>query len=106
MLPFAHTVYLSAGSEPLTSPHFIEILRITARYAPSELKMLTNGLLISPHIAEELIEQRMTQVHVSVDGATRETYEWVRRGGEFAVLKERLRHLARRKARPDCTSST
>ncbi len=97
VLPFAHTVYLSAGSEPLTSPHFSEILRITARFAPSELKMLTNGLLITPKIAEELIEQRMTQVHVSIDGATRETYEWVRRGGEFAVLKQRLAHLAQRK---------
>lgn len=94
VLPLAHTVYLSAGSEPLTNPRFPEILRIAARHAPPRLKMLTNGLLIGPEIAWDLVRHGMTSVDVSVDGATRATYEHVRRGGDFALLKRNLRRLA------------
>src|SRR2546429_7341922 len=45
VLPWARTVLLSAGTEPLTSPYFLDILRVVAGYAPPEVLFLTNGLL-------------------------------------------------------------
>src|SRR5437762_13176675 len=39
-LPLAHTLILSAGNEPLISPHFIDILKIAARYSVPHLLFL------------------------------------------------------------------
>jgi len=97
LFPLAHTVYLSAGSEPLTSPYFVELLAIAARYDVPDLKFLTNGLLLRPEIAEAILESRVTQVHFSTEGATKATYERIRAGGEFERFTENIRHLATRK---------
>jgi len=97
LFPLAHTVYLSAGSEPLVSPCFLELLEIAKRHAPPAMKMLTNGLLLMPEIAEGLISCGVTEVHVSIDAATPETYRWIRRGGELETLRGNLRDLAARK---------
>jgi len=98
VLPFARTVYLSAGCESFTSPHFLEILEIASRHHPLEMKVLTNGLLLTPDLDDALIDHGMTEVHFSIDGATRRTYESIRRGGDFEVLLTNIARLSRRKA--------
>lgn len=96
-LPLAHTLILSAGNEPLISPHFVDILRIAARYSIPELLFLTNGQLLSPKIAEAILETGVTQVQISIDGATKETYEYIRRGARFDRLVRNLEYLLARK---------
>src|SRR5687768_10911825 len=83
LFPYAHTVYLSAGNEPLASPWFVQLLRIAAPHRIPDLKFLTNGLLMRPEIGEALIECGVTQVHLSLDGATKATYEAIRVGAQF-----------------------
>lgn len=99
VLPFAHTVILSAGNEPLMSPWFVEILEICARYRPPNLLFLTNAQLLNKRIADAIIQCGVTQVQISADGATKETYEDVRRGGKFEHLIENLKYLTRQKER-------
>src|SRR5437763_956764 len=99
VLPLAHTVILSAGNEPLMSPWFVEILQICARYRPPNLLFLTNGQRLNEKIADAIIQCGVTQVQISADGATRETYEYVRRGGSFEQLVENLLYLTRQKQR-------
>ena len=96
-LPLAHTLILSASNEPLMSPHFVEILKIAARYRVPDLLFLTNGQLLSPRIAEAVIESGVTQVQISIDGATKETYESIRRGARFERLLRNLEFLSERK---------
>lgn len=95
LFPLAHTVYLSAGNEPLTSPHFEELLRIAAPFHVPDLKFLTNGLLLTPRISRALVECGVRQIHVSMDGARKETYEWARRGASYDRLLANLRELER-----------
>jgi MoaA/NifB/PqqE/SkfB family radical SAM enzyme len=97
VLPYARTVLLSAGTEPLTSPYFLDILAIVARFAPPEVLFLTNGLLLKPRIADALVEHQLSAVHFSTDGATRETYEAIRRGGNFDTFCRNIAYLAERK---------
>jgi MoaA/NifB/PqqE/SkfB family radical SAM enzyme len=97
VLPFARTVLLSAGAEPLTSPYFPDILDIVAQYAPPEVLFLTNGLLLTPALADAVVEHQVSAVHFSVDGATRATYEHIRRGGNFDRLRRNIAYLAERK---------
>lgn len=97
VFPWAGMVVLSAGSEPLVHPDFAGLLEIAKPYRPPSFKFLTNGQLLTPEIAEAVIRCGVTEIHVSIDGATRETYEWVRRGGSFDRLVKNLEMLTQLK---------
>jgi molybdenum cofactor biosynthesis enzyme MoaA len=97
VLPYAHTVVLSAGNEPLMSPWFTDILRLVAPYRIPAVYFLTNAQLLTEKVAEAVIETGVTQVQISADGATKETYERIRRGARFETLLRNIRYLARRK---------
>ena len=89
---------LSLGSEPLTSPHFVPILELTARYEVPEVGFYTNGLLMNDRVIDAVLANRVTLVAVSVDGATKSTFESIRRGADFALLLRNVRALVRRRA--------
>ena len=82
-LPLAHTVTLSLGNEPLSSPHFSNILQALAPHRVPNLTFYTNGMLLSPRVIDVILDTGVTQVCLSVDGATRETFEHIRRGASF-----------------------
>ena len=88
--PYARMAVLSAGCEPLVHDDFPGLLALAAPYAVPQLKYLTNGQLLGEDVARASIRCGVTEIHVSVDGATRETYEWVRRGASFDRLLENL----------------
>jgi sulfatase maturation enzyme AslB (radical SAM superfamily) len=96
-MPLAHTVILSAANEPLMSPWFVEILEICARYRPPNLLFLTNAQRLNQKVADAIIRCGVTQVQISADGATKETYEYIRRGAKFEQLVENLKYLTRQK---------
>ncbi|MFN2475542.1 MAG: radical SAM/SPASM domain-containing protein [Chthoniobacterales bacterium] len=97
VLPRAHTLVLSAGNEPLMSPWFTDILKIAAQYRVPELYFLTNAQLLTEKVAEAVLDCGVTEVQISADGATKPTYEYIRRGASFERLKANLQHLSERK---------
>jgi MoaA/NifB/PqqE/SkfB family radical SAM enzyme len=97
VLPYAHTVILSAGNEPLASPWFSDILRICSGYDVPNLLFLTNAQLLNERIAETILQCGVTQVQVSADGSTRATYEYIRRGASFERLLQNLKYITARK---------
>ncbi len=87
-------LHLTAWGDPFASRHYRSILE--ALRAPEfdgvKLYLLTNGLGLTPqawkampHLSEKIVELR-----VSVDAATKETYENVRRPGRWEVIRENL----------------
>jgi hypothetical protein len=88
-------VHLTAWGDPFASRHYrsiLEALRDDA-FKGVSLSLLTNGLGLTPqawaampHLAEKIVELR-----VSIDAATKETYEDVRRPGRWDVLRDNLR---------------
>ncbi len=99
VFPFARTVYLSAATEPLMHPGFPALLEIAGRYPIEDLKFLTNGQLLTGEIGEACVRHGVGEIHVSIDGATAETYEWIRRGSRFDRLLGNLETLAEIKRR-------
>ena len=93
VFPYAHTVVLSAGSEPTLSPHFEAILQIASTWPLQELKFLTNGILFNPGMTAAILQSSVTQIDVSIDGACAATYEKIRRGGRFDRLVRNLERL-------------
>lgn len=98
ILPHAKTLMLSLGSEPLMSPDFVRVLELAARYRVPELGFYTNGLLMNDRVVDAIIDSGVTLVAVSVDGATKATFESIRRGSNFELLLRNVRALVRRRA--------
>ena len=88
-------LHLTAWGDPFASRHYRSILEALREkdFDGVKLYLLTNGLGLTahvwaamPHLAEKIVELR-----VSVDAATKETYENVRRPGRWEVIHENLR---------------
>lgn len=97
LLPYARALTLSCGSEPLTSPYFIEILKEASIYRVPYIDFATSGTLLTEKIADALIRYGVTDVMFSVDAATKETYEYIRRGASFDRLLQNIKYLTERK---------
>ena len=53
--------------------------------------MVTNGLLMNREWSRNLVRMNVSKISISLDGATKETYEKIRKGGDFdKVIKPRL----------------
>jgi MoaA/NifB/PqqE/SkfB family radical SAM enzyme len=87
-------VHLTAWGDPFASRHYRSILQALGEpeFEGVKLYLLTNGLGLTPqawaampHLADKIVELR-----VSVDAATKETYENVRRPGRWEVIRENL----------------
>ncbi len=99
--------YLFGLGEPLLNPHLPEYVRRLASTGV-EVWFNTNATLIDDEKAEELAAAGAGRITVSIDGATRETYERIRRGGSFDAVTRGIRALVeagRRHGRPNVNLS-
>jgi MoaA/NifB/PqqE/SkfB family radical SAM enzyme len=104
VLPNAYRLSLSLGNEPLMSPHFIAILRVAAEYKVPHINFFTNGQLLTDAKIDAIIECGVTQVCVSIDGATPAIYNAIRRDGDFDIVVRNVQRLvARRNAAGQAT---
>ena len=87
-------LHLTSWGDPFASRHYRSILEALRHddFNGVSLFLLTNGLGLTknawtsmPHLAEKIVELR-----VSVDAATKETYEDVRRPGRWEIIRENL----------------
>jgi MoaA/NifB/PqqE/SkfB family radical SAM enzyme len=99
--PEALNIVLNGFGEPLLHREFLAIVADTRAARPwAKLGIYSNGLLLTPALSRELLRSGLTEILVSIDAATPETYRKVRRGGKLEVLHDNLRAFiaARRSA--------
>lgn len=105
--PTLQRAHLFGLGEPLLNPHLFDYAgRMTA--AGVEVWTTTNATLIGPAEAERFADAGFARVAVSIDGATPETYERIRRRGRFEDVLRGLTALGRvrrRRGRPALTLS-
>ena len=101
MLSRALTINAFGLGEPFLSPHFMPILRRSrALNADAIVFCSTNGVTYPERTITAIVAERLVNVlQISVDGATKETYEHVRVGGRFDQLMKNLRFLQHEKLR-------
>lgn len=80
------------GGEPLLRPDLFELLGLM-RQRGLEVHLITNGMVISPQIIAAL-KQLGVKVMVSIDGATKATYESIRNGADFDTVVQSARTYA------------
>ncbi len=89
------------GGEPLLHPRIADLLEIIRREG-LRLGIETNGVLCTPDLARRIAAcaipsdpRGLPTVSVSLDGADRETHEWVRGvAGSFEAAQQAIRNLA------------
>lgn len=86
----AESVYITGSGDAFGSPHFRGILKqlCDPRFAHVDITLGTNGQLITPRLWEEFepLHARFRDITISIDGATPETYERLRRGSTWEKL--------------------
>jgi MoaA/NifB/PqqE/SkfB family radical SAM enzyme len=86
LLPHCSHLSLSLGNEPLMSPYFADVLTIAAPYGVPNVNFFTNALLLDAAKIDSILAGGVTQVCVSIDGASPAIYDGIRRGGEFDTV--------------------
>lgn len=94
---FTQSLTLSLGNEPLTSPYFTQLLKISSKFDIPEVNFSTNGILLDREIIDAVIRYGVTEVRISIDGAKRQTFETIRRGASFSKLLKNIDNLVSRK---------
>ncbi len=88
------------GGEPLIHPRFLDLLAILRREGLS-LSIETNGLLLTPGIAEAIALSEAATVSVSIDGTDDATHDGIRGVADaFDRACAAVRHLAAAGLRP------
>jgi SynChlorMet cassette radical SAM/SPASM protein ScmF len=88
------------GGEPFLHPQIQGILE-TIRDARLRLVVETNGVLVTPELAALMAECHQPFVSVSLDGADRDTHEWVRQvPGSFQAALRGLGYLVQAGLKP------
>lgn len=85
------SVTLHTIGDPLANPRISEVFNILRTYGLHAGFLSTNGLLLQKHL-DTLLEYRdiVGNLRLSVDGATKATYEQIRVGGNWGELQRNI----------------
>lgn len=94
-LPFAKEIKLTVSGEPLLTPYFNKIPDILQEYRV-KLNLTTNGTLLNRKISKQIMPF-LSDLKISLDGASKNTYEKIRVGANFnKVIKNTKTFLEER----------
>lgn len=106
IFPKTRALYLSCGYEPLAVKNFPKYLAVAADYKIPHLSFATNAMLLTEPMCKAIIAAKVNEIVISADGATAETYEFIRTGAKFSRLLENLTRLKKMKQEAGTAAST
>ncbi len=93
-LPEVASLDLTGGGEPLLQPRLTEWVA-DAKAAGCEAGFLTNGLLLNEKITRNLLASGLDWICISMDGASKDTYEKIRIGSDFDKVAENVARVSK-----------
>jgi len=93
VFPQTRVLFLSCGGEPLMTKEFGKFLDIVSEYRVPYTAFVTNAILFKQETVDAVVRNRVNEIIISIDGATKKTYEYIRQGANFDVLLEKLQML-------------
>ena len=91
--PSLTSLDMTGFGEVFCNPEFVEMIR-TARNRGLKVEFNTNGLLMTPEKADQIVE--VDSITFSIDAATKATYEAARTGGDFDKLISNISYLSKK----------
>jgi len=101
--PNAEQVALYGHGETFLHKHFFEMLEVLKKH-DIFVYVTTNGTLITKDVAERLVELKLDRLSFSLDAATSELFNGIRRGADFHAILQNIHTLnavKKRKHRDD-----
>jgi MoaA/NifB/PqqE/SkfB family radical SAM enzyme len=102
-LGLAESVDFTGGGEPLKNPRLPEMVHV-AKQAGCQVGFSTNAMRLTPEISRQLLDAGQDWISFSVDAASAELYERIRRGARFKLITGHIAALRDLKARRKRTS--
>ena len=95
-LPKCRFLILAGNGEVFASPAYREVYE-SDECRPQYIRLLSNGMLFNQTNWEHFAKRQISKVMltVSVDAARKETYESIRRKGNFDVLKKNMKFASK-----------
>ncbi len=92
ILPYCDFFILAGDGEVFVSKAYKELYKSTEMNDLKYIRILSNGTLFNEKNWEEFKQNKKGKIMltVSVDAASKETYEAIRRGGNFDILKKNM----------------
>jgi MoaA/NifB/PqqE/SkfB family radical SAM enzyme len=88
------TVHIGSDGDPFASLVYRHFMRMVPDNNTLKFNLQTNGLLMKKMFSRlDKILTRIDVLNISIDGASKETYELLRRGGQFEKLLENLEFI-------------
>lgn len=97
-LPAPPVIHLSGYGEPLSHPHFLELVAL-AKATGAKVEATSNGTLLTRRMSESLLDLDLDRVVVSLDGATAARFESIRARASFERVIDNLLWLKRLRLR-------
>ncbi len=91
-------ISLSGNGEPFLHPNMIEIVSL-AKDQGCSVNTTTNGTVLTPEGAEQIVKSGLDLLKISIDGATQDTFRRVRGADKFLEVLDGIRALAETKKR-------
>lgn len=93
-------VRITADGEPLLHPQLLEMIAYATQHGVGPIGLTTNGSLLTPEVADQLIDAGLFMVDFSLDAVRRDTYAEIRRGLDYdTVMQNVTAFVARRNER-------
>jgi len=90
-----HMMLIGLG-EPLLDPKIYERIEFCDRHRVFTL-LSTNGTLLDATATERLLDTNLEHITLSFDGATKESFEYYRKGARYEKVRDNFVRFARRK---------
>ena len=97
LLPYAQEFIASYYGEPLLYPHIDRVFQIVKNQPHLSAGFYTNGLLLNERTIDQILHAGFSFLNISIDGASKRTYENIRIGGNFDHLCHNLEVLRRKR---------
>lgn len=93
VLPSVGHLGLSCATEPFMNPDFLDALDVAMGHGVPWVYFVTNGTLLTEDAARRTIASGVHLVILSLDGATKSTFESIRRQANFDKVLRNVRRL-------------
>lgn len=87
---FRGTLSLGENGDALLNPNFKEIVKKIHTNLQCKIILFTNMMQVDKDLSKFLLENELQLLHLNMDGNTKETYEYSKRGCKFDVVKRNL----------------
>jgi radical SAM protein with 4Fe4S-binding SPASM domain len=98
-IKYTECILLQGTGEPFMNPEIFDMIHYLREHKFPRIWVISNGSKITPEVNRNILDAKVWEICISLDGATAATYEEIRKGGEFETIVANLRGLVEEKRR-------